>query len=578
MDKNEVLQRYFGHDTFRPGQGEIIDALLKGQDVLAIMPTGAGKSVCYQVPGMLLSGITLVISPLISLMKDQVTALNAAGMPAAYMNSSLTQTQMERAIALAAQGKYKFIYVAPERLLAPSFIRFSQTASISLIAVDEAHCVSQWGQDFRPSYLRIADFIKQLPTRPPVGAFTATATVRVGTDIHRLLDLHSPFRMTTGFDRPNLFFEIINTKKRADVIIRLVLMRSRDSGIIYCSSRKQVEELTEKLLENGISATRYHAGLTDEERKKNQEDFQYDRAKVMVATNAFGMGIDKSNVRYVFHAQMPRSIEAYYQEAGRAGRDGEDAECILLYNRQDIMISRYLIENSVPNEALDEEERENVRKQEYRRLNKMIDLCEGNQCIRSGLLGYFGQAAVKQPCGGCSRCCGSRVARNLDQKTADKTEAHAAAQVLPLEEPDQNAVDDLLVRLKACRLKLANKEHLPAYIVCDDKTLREITKSLPQNMEQFSRAKGIGETKKKKYGAAFLDAIADWRRIHPEISALPVSNIPEAVERENPFRSPNEDERVLLARSIQAKLTTMQMSILLDQPIGMIEYWLNDFT
>ena len=579
MDKTEVLRRYFGHDAFRPGQEEIIDSLTAGQDVLAIMPTGAGKSVCYQVPGMLLDGITLVISPLISLMKDQVTALNAAGMPAAYLNSSLTASQMERAISNAVQGKYRFIYAAPERLAAPSFLRFSQHAKIAMIAVDEAHCVSQWGQDFRPSYLKISDFINQLPMRPPVGAFTATATERVGSDIIRLLNLHSPKRVITGFDRPNLFYEIISAKKRADTVVSLVQAREEDSGIVYCNSRKQVEELTEKLRRAGITATRYHAGLTDEERKNNQEDFQYDRARVMVATNAFGMGIDKSNVRYVIHAQMPRSIEAYYQEAGRAGRDGEPADCILLYSRQDIITSRYLIDNSAPNEALSDEERETVRRQEYWRMNKMVDLCESDTCIRKGLLDYFGQSGVNQPCSGCSRCVGSKVLA-IKNRSRDSETAIRKSQPVPIDDLDQDALDDLLVRLKACRLKLAAKAHLPAYIICDDKTLREMARVRPATMSQLSQVKGIGEAKLHKYGQDFLQVISEWRNVHPGISeTIPSDHSnPAAEQKNNPFRPLNEQERVLMERAVKAKLTLSQICIMLDQPIELIESWLESIS
>ena len=575
MEKAEILKHYFGHESFRSGQEEIIDALLDHRDVLAVMPTGAGKSVCYQVPGLMSDGITIVISPLISLMKDQVNALNAAGIPAAYLNSSLTQTQLERATAFALQGKYRFIYVAPERLSAPSFLRFSQKAVISLIAVDEAHCVSQWGQDFRPSYLKISDYIDQLPVRPPVGAFTATATEHVSDDIIRLLDLKDPKRITTGFDRPNLFYEIINVKKRTDTVIRLVAERQHESGIIYCSSRKQVEELTDKLRLNGISATRYHAGLSDEERKNNQEDFQYDRARVMVATNAFGMGIDKSNVHYVFHAQMPRSIEAYYQEAGRAGRDGAPAECILLYNRQDIMVSRYLIENTVTNEALSEEERVNVRKQDYRRLNRMIDLCESDNCIRAGLLKYFGQKPGVQPCGGCSRCSGSRVAESLKKLPEKVTKRWTETLPEPIEDVDQNSFDDLIVRLKACRIKLANREHMPAYIVCDDKTLREIAHSRPRSLKDFSAVRGIGEIKVQKYGRAFIDTISEWYQIHPELAEINIKRDEQMVpEMEKPLRPITDSERELLLRCQKADLTIEQMSVFMNQPAEVITSWL----
>lgn len=352
MDKHEVLKRYFGHDSFRPGQEPLIDALLSGRDALGIMPTGAGKSMCYQIPALMLPGITIVISPLISLMKDQVASLKEAGVPAAYLNSSLTTGQMSLAMQRAEQGMYKIIYVAPERLEAVSFLRFSRNARISLVAVDEAHCVSQWGQDFRPNYLRIAEYLDALPVRPPVGAFTATATARVREDVVRLLQLRNPVLSTTGFDRANLYFEVCQPKSKYEALRSILYRKRGQCGIVYCATRKNVEEVTDKLLMDGFSAGRYHAGLSDEERQRCQEDFQYDRVAVMVATNAFGMGIDKSNVNYVIHYNMPRSMEAYYQEAGRAGRDGSEAECILLYSGQDIMTAKWMLEHSDPNPDL----------------------------------------------------------------------------------------------------------------------------------------------------------------------------------------------------------------------------------
>ena len=329
-EKTEILKKYFGHDSFRPGQDTLTDALLSGRDVLGVMPTGAGKSLCYQVPAMVKPGVTLVVSPLISLMKDQVSALVQAGVPAAFLNSTLSPRQMDLAMERAREGRYRLIYVAPERLSAPSFQAFAHAAPIQMIAVDEAHCVSQWGQDFRPDYLKIADFVEALPKRPPVGAFTATATQRVREDIVRLLRLRDPVSVTTGFDRENLFFEVLTPKNRFGALVRLLRRFADRSGIVYCNARKTVESVAQKLCADGFSAVRYHAGLSEEERRRAQEDFQFDRAQVMVATNAFGMGIDKSNVGFVIHYNMPRSIEAYYQEAGRAGRDGEEADCVLL--------------------------------------------------------------------------------------------------------------------------------------------------------------------------------------------------------------------------------------------------------
>ena len=333
MTKYEVLKKYFGYDSFREGQEMLVDALLSGQDVLGIMPTGAGKSLCYQIPALLLPGITLVVSPLISLMKDQVSTLNQAGIHAAFLNSSLSAAQYRKALGFAMEGRYKIIYVAPERLLTPEFLYAVQSMEISMISVDEAHCISQWGQDFRPSYLKITEFVEQLPARPVIGAFTATATKEVRDDIEALLSLRDPVRLVTGFDRKNLKFTVQQPKDKFAAVESFLAEHEADCGIIYCLTRKNVEEVCEKLEQKGYSVTRYHAGLSDLERKENQEDFIYDRKQIMVATNAFGMGIDKSNVRYVIHYNMPKNMESYYQEAGRAGRDGLPAECILQIGR-----------------------------------------------------------------------------------------------------------------------------------------------------------------------------------------------------------------------------------------------------
>ena len=407
MQAQETLRKYFGHEAFRPGQEVMVNALTHHRDALGVMPTGAGKSMCYQVPALMMPGVAIVISPLISLMADQVAALKSAGVPAAYLNSSLTPRQMELAMQRARQGAYKIIYVAPERLETPSFQAMAQSMPISLLAVDEAHCVSQWGQDFRPVYLRIADFVDSLPTRPVMGAFTATATERVRQDIIRLLRLQNPETVTTGFDRPNLYFEVIRPKNRDAALMDILRRKRGESGIVYCATRKAVEQVCDKLIRAGIDATRYHAGLSDEERKENQEKFQYDTCPVMVATNAFGMGIDKSNVRFVIHYQMPRSMEAYYQEAGRAGRDGEAAECILLYNGSDIFTAKWMIEHTEPNENMTAAEQSAVRYQDMNRLNRMVDYCTKPGCLRAFILRYFGENTA-QDCGHCSACCGAR--------------------------------------------------------------------------------------------------------------------------------------------------------------------------
>lgn len=403
MNKYQVLKQYFGYDSFREGQEELIDSLLAGQDVFGIMPTGAGKSLCYQIPALMFKGITLVISPLISLMKDQVAALNQAGVYAAYLNSSLTQGQYFKALDFAKRGKYKIIYVAPERLLTDSFLDFAVHADISFVSVDEVHCVSQWGQDFRPSYLKIVEFISRLPVRPVVGAFTATATQPVREDVTRILQLHDPHIVTTGFDRSNLYFEVRTAKDKMTQVMRLLREHEGESGIIYCITRKLVEEVYEALKARGIAVTKYHAGLSDEERRRNQDDFIYDRCSLMVATNAFGMGIDKPDVRFVIHYNMPKNMESYYQEAGRAGRDGEPSSCILLYSGQDVRTNQFFIENNRENEELSETELEEVIAKDRERLKKMTYYCYTKDCLREYMLGYFGEPA-KGYCGNCSNC------------------------------------------------------------------------------------------------------------------------------------------------------------------------------
>ena len=402
-DKLSVLKEYFGHDSFREGQGRITDSLLGGRDVLGIMPTGAGKSICYQVPALMFDGITIVVSPLISLMKDQVSALVQSGVAAAYINSSLTHAQYLKVLQNIKSGKYKIIYVAPERLCAPAFLGICRNLNISMVAVDEAHCVSQWGQDFRPSYLKIPDFIDALNSRPVVGAFTATATGAVRDDIKTLLRLVSPLVVTTGFDRPNLFFSVMQPKNKSIELMKLIKERKNESGIVYCSTRKAVEEVCELLQKNGFAATRYHAGLDENERRRNQDDFVYDRATIMVATNAFGMGIDKSNVSFVIHYNMPKNMESYYQEAGRAGRDGRSADCILLYSAKDVRTNQFLINTSEPNPDLTEDEQEEVRRRDRERLKQMTFYCTTHKCLRKFILEYFGDKGPER-CEKCSNC------------------------------------------------------------------------------------------------------------------------------------------------------------------------------
>lgn len=414
QDQYEVLYRYFGYTAFRSGQAELIDAQLSGRDVFGIMPTGGGKSLCYQIPALMLEGITLVVSPLISLMKDQVTALKNMGVSAAYVNRSLSAEQIRLVLRNIQQKKYKIIYIAPERLLTESFLAAISNLKIAMVAVDEAHCISQWGQDFRPSYLRIADFLKLLKVRPVVSAFTATATQEVRDDVERILGLQNPLRIITGYDRPNLRFAVVQPKSKPLALLDFIEARPGKCGIVYCSTRKEVEKVCQMLQNKGISATRYHAGLSEEERHTNQDDFVYDRCKVMVATNAFGMGIDKSNVGYVIHYNMPQCIESYYQEAGRAGRDGENADCILLYSPSDIRTAKFLIQHPTENEELSEEERSNLVKKALIRLDAMVGYCNTSRCLRGYILEYFGQE-YPQLCGNCSNCESTAEERDITE-------------------------------------------------------------------------------------------------------------------------------------------------------------------
>ena len=402
-EKEQVLSQVFGYSSFRPGQEELVDALAGGRDALGIMPTGAGKSVCYQLPALLAPGVTLVISPLISLMQDQVGTLVSMGVRGAYINSALSEAQCRRALDNACRGMYKIIYVAPERLFTPGITRLTRQVEISQVCVDEAHCVSQWGQDFRPSYLDIPAFVESLPRRPVLGAFTATATRQVREDIVRLLGLREPVTVVTGFDRPNLYFGVERPQSKYQGLLSFLAGKEGRSGIVYCLARKTVEEVCDRLNRDGFSATRYHAGLEAEERRRNQEDFLYDRRRIMVATNAFGMGIDKSNVSFVLHYNMPKDLESYYQEAGRAGRDGEPADCVLFYSGQDVRVNRFLIDQEEENPALDEEQRAFLQEQQRERLRQMTFYATTPDCLRRFFLRYFGERPPAR-CGHCSSC------------------------------------------------------------------------------------------------------------------------------------------------------------------------------
>ena len=524
MNINQTLKQYFGYDSLRTGQEELINGILAGHDVLGIMPTGAGKSLCYQLPALMLKGITLVISPLISLMSDQVKALNQAGVHAAYINSSLTENQIRMAISYASQGRYKIIYVAPERLNTPRFLDFACNADISMLTVDEAHCISQWGQDFRPSYLEIAGFLTRLPRRPIVSAFTATATERVKNDIVASLGLNNPVTMVTGFDRPNLFFRVVTRKggsQKDNSIINYVKKHEDESGIIYCATKKNVDKLYTLLNEQGISAGRYHAGLSNDERKQNQEDFTYDRIRVMVATNAFGMGIDKSNVRYVLHYNMPQSLEYYYQEAGRAGRDGEEAECVLFFSKQDIMINKFLLQNkaSAGDVASDMQKTAN----DQRKLQQMINYCETDKCLREFILSYFGDTT---PCI-CNKCSNCVVVEDEEEETYVETgkKRKKAAQLAGLNELGAA----LFEKLRSVRTELAAEKSVPPYIICSDKTLKDICAKLPRDKEQLADVYGMGEQKIQNYGEAFVTAVNSFVADNPNPSGSTSGERPQTV-------------------------------------------------
>ena len=598
-NKYSVLQDFFGHSQFRNGQEQIIDSILAGCDCLGVMPTGAGKSMCYQIPALMFDGITIVVSPLISLMKDQVNSLIQSGVRAAYLNSSLTAAQYEMAISNAARGMYKIIYVAPERLMTGSFLSLASSVKISMLAVDEAHCVSQWGQDFRPSYMRIPEFLGKLPYRPIVSAFTATATAEVKADIIKMLELRDPFTITTGFDRKNLYFGVSHPHDKYSETVRIVEKYKDNCGIIYCSTRKNVESVCEKLCADGYNASRYHAGLSDEERRKNQDDFIFDRVQVMVATNAFGMGIDKSNVSYVIHYNMPKNIESYYQEAGRAGRDGGDADCIMLYSARDVNTARYFIENPDENSEISDQMRIKIIEKDFERLKMMTFYCTTSECLRAFILEYFGENPPLNcdNCGNCNtnfettditvdaqkivscvyrirkkgRSCGKTLLaevlygskldkiKRLDLDTIStygimsdmslkriryiidyliqegylevdemnyrtvqptlKTKeilngkelsmklikevsyTHKKDTVLTSEE------DRLFERLKKLRNRRAVMASVPAYVIFQDSTLREMCRKRPVTDSEFLNISGVGEMKKRKYGKEFMEEI-----------------------------------------------------------------------
>lgn len=510
--KYEILKSYFGYPSFREGQEEAIDALLQKKDVLAIMPTGAGKSICYQVPSLLLTGVTIVISPLISLMKDQVQALNASGIRAAYLNGTLTFPQYKKAIQLAGQGEYKIIYVAPERLDHPLFLKMLSKIEVSLIAIDEAHCVSQWGQNFRPSYLLIKSFIESFPKRPRIGAFTATATHKVESDMIELLGLKNVQTINTGYDRKNLFFSIERPKNKEQRLFEIVEAKKDSSGIIYCTTRKDVETICQALNAKGIKATRYHAGLSNEERSGNQEAFLYDVIPWIVATNAFGMGIDKSNVRTVIHYSIPASLENYYQEAGRAGRDGEESECILFYSPKDERTILFLIDHQEYAESLDDQEIQTRQEQEKARFAKMKGYALTSTCLRAYILHYFGQQTLTS-CDHCSNC--TREHEMLDVK--EETSSFLKAILETKERYGSQLIMQMLKGSKAEKIVRYQFDRLPSY-----GALKEKTQDFIRSLFYFLQEEGLIEIVEAPYPVLKLSKAGYHFLKEPDTLYMPI--------------------------------------------------------
>lgn len=459
----QILQKFYGYEDFRPGQKKVVESLLNRNDTVAIMPTGAGKSICFQIPALLFEGVTLVISPLISLMKDQVDSLRQLGIAAVYINSSISKAQLYKDLQDISAGFYKIIYIAPERLTPEYLPNSFENLNISMIAIDEAHCLSQWGHDFRPSYRNILNFTNSLRIKPIISAFTATATPEVKTDIINLLGLKNPNVFVTGFDRPNLYFSVLRGEVKDKFVIDYVKKHQDEAGIIYVGTRKDVDVLQVLLEIKGIKAGRYHAGMTDEERNQMQEDFLYDNLSVMVATNAFGMGIDKPNVRYVIHYNMPKNMEAYYQEAGRAGRDGLSGNCILLYSPQDTQLQKFLISKSTESE---------IRQQlEYKRLQSMVDYCHTPQCLRAFILHYFGEFDVEEHCDNCSNC---KLEGELIDITIDAQKVLSCVYRMH-ERFGVKMIAEVLKGSKSAKVKQFNFERLSTYGLMKERKLKDIS-------------------------------------------------------------------------------------------------------
>ena len=552
MELESLLKQYFGYTSFRPGQHEVIQTLLDGRDCLAIMPTGAGKSICFQLPALIQPGVTLVISPLISLMKDQVDSLVNQEIPATYINSQCTFEEAKARFAAIRAGRVKLVYISPERLENEFFTSFMQSLPISMFIIDEAHCVSQWGHDFRPSYCAIKDWIAALPRRPVVGAFTATATEKVKEDMMTLLGLEKERIFIGGFDRPNLYFRVVRTNRKLDFALAYVQQHQEDSGIIYAATRKEVDRVYEELTRRGIRAGRYHAGLSDEVRRTMQDAFTYDRLQVIVATNAFGMGIDKSNVRYVIHYQMPKNIESYYQEAGRAGRDGAPGECILLFSRQDIMIQKFLIEQSVHDPQ--------QQAVEFRLLNAMVRYCEGNHCLRHYILTYFGEHPSWQRCEKCGNC---------DQETVEEDMTEQVRSIcLCVDELKgrfgMTMVCDILKGSQNAKVRRYGFENNSAFGMLGDFTLSEVRDMVRQCIDDGYLDQSDGKYPVVSLTADGRQALSGSRRIVQQ-KVVAADPVPELPKRQQKRRAGAIDEDAL--RPLFDTLRAVRLELAKDEHI-----------